>query len=132
MSVSVALPPIAIDAGLIVFASVGGALTVRSALAGGASPALVDSVPVVLVTVPGVHDVIATTIVQPPAGTLLPAAMVIDAAATVTPVHVPVLPEVVVTPAGILSTKLDDSVTAAALPLPSVSVIDGRAAGGDR
>ena len=85
VSVSDAVPPIAMVAGTMDLASVGGAFTVRFAVAGPALPALVDSVPVVLVTVPGVVDVIVTTIVQPPTGIELPAAIESEVAATVTP-----------------------------------------------
>ena len=79
--------------------------TVSGALAGGALPPYVDNGPVVLVTVPAVDDVIVTTIVQPPGGNGEPAAMVTDVAVSVTPVQVPVLLPVVVTPAGIVSAK---------------------------
>ena len=124
VSVSVAVPPGAMVAGAIVFVSVGptAPVTVSGALAGGAVPPLVVSVPVVLVTVPGVDDVIATTIVQPPDASALPLAIVIVVGVTVTPAHVPVLPPVVVTPAGIVSVSGAVSVTGAPLVLPSTSV----------
>ena len=96
--------------------------TVMGALAGGAGPALVDSEPVVLITVPTVDDVIVTTIVQPPGGMLVPVAMLSELAATVTPAHVPRLPEVVVTPGGMLSVNGEESVIAVALALPSERV----------
>ena len=120
VSVSVAVPPTAIGVGAIVFASVGAtAVTVSGALAGGAVPVLVERPLVVLVTEPGVLDVTVTTIVQPPAGTVLPDAIAIAPAATVTPVQVPVLPLVVVTPAGMLSVSADDSVIATGFALPT-------------
>jgi len=123
VSVSVAVPPAAIVAGWIVFVSVGPEpVTVIGALAGGAVPPLVCSGPVVLVTVPGVDDVIVTTIVQPPGGMVDPAATVIVVAVTATPVQVPVLPDVVVTPAGIVSVNAAVSVSGVAPGLPSVSV----------
>ncbi|HTQ01942.1 MAG TPA: hypothetical protein VMN56_21665, partial [Casimicrobiaceae bacterium] len=123
-SVSVAAPPGAIVEGAMAFVSVGPAPpdTVMGALPGGAVPPLVASDPVVLVTVPGVDEVMATTIVQPPGGIVEPLAMVIDVEVTATPVHVPVLPPVVVMPAGMLSTKAAVSVSAAELVLPSVRV----------
>ena len=71
---------------------------------------------------PGVDDVIVTMIVQPPAGRFEPAAIVINVGVTVTPGQVPVLPDVVVTPAGIGSENSAARVVAAALVLPSVSV----------
>ena len=123
VSVSVALPPAAIEAGAMVLASVGAdAVTVSGALAAGAVPTADCSALVVLVTVPGVFDVTVTTIVQPPAGRMLPEGLVIDVAVTVIPVHVPVLPPVVVTPAGMLSTNANANVVAPALGLPSASV----------
>ncbi len=75
-----------------------------------------------LTTVPGVDDVIVTTIVQPPGGIVAPAAIVTCVGVTVTPVHVPVLPDVVVTPAGMMSVNAADKVSGVALPLPSVIV----------
>jgi hypothetical protein len=121
--VSVAVPPDGIDAGAMVFASVGGvAVTVSGAEAGGAVPASVTSAPVVLVTVPGVLDVIATTIVHPPDGTCAPVAIVTSVDVFVTPAHVPVLAPVMVTPAGIASVNGDCSVSGVALALPIVMV----------
>ena len=122
VSVSVAVPPAAMVAGAMAFASVGSASTVSGALAGGAEPPVVVSGPVVLVTVPTVDEVIATTIVQPPTGTVEPLAIVTVVGVTVTPVHVPVLPPVVVTPAGIVSTNGAVRVNGDALVLASVSV----------
>ena len=58
------------------------------ALAGGAVPPAVDNVPVVFVTVPGVVDVIETTIVHPPGGSDVPLAIVMDVGVTVTPVRI--------------------------------------------
>ena len=56
VSVSVAVPPVAIDDGTMDLPSVGAtAVTVSGADAAGAVPASVVSVPVVLVTVPGVR-----------------------------------------------------------------------------
>ena len=122
-SVSVAVPPDTMVAGRIVLPRVAiAALTVRGALAGDAVPALVCRLPVVLVTVPGVVDVMVTTIVQPPAGRTVPDAIVIVVAVTVTAVHVPVLPDVVVTPDGIVSVKSADSASGSAFGLPSVIV----------
>ena len=122
-NVSVDAPPTAMLAGRIVLPRVGPtAVTVRGALAGPALPELVESVPVVFVTVPGVLDVIGTEIVQPPTGITLPEATVTAPAVTVTAAHV-VLPEpVVVTPSGIVSVNAEDKVIGAALVLPSVSV----------
>ena len=97
-------------------------VTVIGALAGGALPPLVLSVPVVLVTVPAVDDVMATTIVQPTAGIAAPLAIVIVVAVTATPAHVPVLLPIVFTPAGIVSTNGAVSVSAAAFTLVSVIV----------
>ena len=74
---------------------------------------------VTLVTVPGVEDVMVTTIVHPPAGIDAPAGRVTRFAVTATPVHVPLLPEVVVTPAGIASVNAEVRMIAPALPLPS-------------
>src|SRR5690606_19351827 len=69
VSVSVVAPPDTMVAGRIVLPSVAAAaFTVSGAAAGVVVPAPVVSVPVVLVTVPGVAEVIVTTIVQPPAG----------------------------------------------------------------
>jgi hypothetical protein len=119
VSVSVAVPPAAIVAGAMAFASAGGDDTVIGALAGGADPPLVLSVPVVLVTVPMVDDVIVATIVQPPAGMAVAAAIVIAVGATVTPGQVPVLPLVVVTPAGMASTNGAVSVSGDPLVLAS-------------
>ena len=96
--------------------------TVIGALAGGAVPPAVDKVPVVLVTVPGVADVIETTMVHPPGASDVPLAIVIDVGVTVTPVHVPALPLVVVTPGGIVSTNGAINANACALLLPSTSV----------
>ena len=76
----------------------------------------------VLVTVPIVDDVIVTTIVQPPGGSVDPLAMVIVVGVTVTPPHVPVFALVVVTPAGIVSTNGAVSVSGPALVLASVIV----------
>ncbi len=99
------------------------ACTVSCALAAGDVPACVTSVDVVLVSTPGaVADTLAT-IVQPPAGTRLPAGNVTSDAATVTPTQVPELPPVAVMPAGSASVKGCASVSAAALGLPSVIVI---------
>ncbi len=95
---------------------------VIGALADGALPPLVCSGPVVLVTVPGVDDVIVTTIVQPPGGIAAPPAIVIVPEVTVTPAQVPVLPPMVVTPAGIASVNADVSVSGVTPALPSVSV----------
>ena len=68
------MPPAAIVAGRIVLVSAPDtAVTVSGALAAGVVPASVCSVLVVLVTVPGVVDVMVTTIVQPPGGIVLPA-----------------------------------------------------------
>ena len=92
------------------------------ALAGGAVPPAVDNVPVVFVTVPGVADVIETTIVHPPGGSDVPLAIVMDVGVTVTPVHVPAFPLVVVTPGGIVSTKGAIKANDCALLLPSTSV----------
>jgi hypothetical protein len=123
VSVSVDAPPETMVAGRIVLPRVAAAaVTVSGAEAGVVAPALVVSVPVVLVTVPGVVDVIATTIVQPPAGIDEPDAIVTSAGATVTPAQVPVLPEVVVTPAGIGSVKSAVSASGVAFGLPSVRV----------
>ena len=123
VSVSVAEPPAAMLAGAMVLASVNGAaVTVSGALAGGAIPPAVTSVLVVLVTTPGVLDVIVTTIVQPPAGTDAPEGSVIKLGATATPAHVPVFPDVVVTPAGIGSVNGAVSNCATELMLDSVSV----------
>ncbi len=92
VSVSVAVPPAAMEAGVMDLLSVGAeAVTVSGALAAGAEPTLVCSVPVVLVTAPGMDDVIVTMIVHAPAGMLTPDAMAICVAVTVTPVHVPVV-----------------------------------------
>ncbi len=124
--VKVALPPMGITAGAMVFATEAipppPPVTVIGALAGGAFPPLVLSVPVVLVTVPAVDDVMATTIVQPTAGIVAPLAIVIVVAVTATPVHVPVLSPIVVTPAGIVSTNGAVSVSGAAFVLASVIV----------
>ena len=106
VSVSVDVPPAAIAAGTIVFVSVDApAFTVSVALAGGVVPPAVTSVLVVLVTVPGVVDVMLTTIVQPPGGMIEPSAIVINAGVTATPPQLPVLPLFVVTPAGMGSVK---------------------------
>ena len=101
-------PPATIIAGEIVLVSVSAAaFTVSGALAGGADPPAVTSGLVVLVTRPGVLDVIVTMIVQLPAGMLEPLGRVISVGATTTPVQVPVLPDVVATPAGIGSVNGD-------------------------
>jgi len=121
--VSVAVPPATIVAGRIVLPIVElVAVTVSGALAGSAVPALVCRLPVVLVTVPGVAEVIVTTIVQPPAGSTDPDAIVIVVGVTVTPVHVPVLPDVVVTPDGIVSVNAAVSASGSVFGLPSVIV----------
>jgi hypothetical protein len=120
--VSVAMPPAAMVGGAMDLASVGGDSTVTGALAGGADPPVVTSVPVVLVTVPIVEEVMVTTIVQPPAGTADPVVIVTAAEVTVTPAHVPVLPPVVVTPACMLSTKCAVSVWGEAVVFASVMV----------
>ncbi len=118
---SVLVPPAVIGLGAIDLSSVAiAAVTVSGALAIGAVPALVCNALVWFVTVPGVVDVIATTIVQPPAGIVEPEAIVIVVGVTVTPVHVPVLPEVVVTPAGIGSLNAAVSASGVAFGLPSV------------
>ena len=88
----------AIVPGAIVLPSVGAdAVTVRLACAGPVLPALVDSVPVVLVTVPGVLDVTGTTIVQLPGAMTVPDATVIEVALVATPAQLPVLAPVMVT-----------------------------------
>ena len=123
VSVSVDVPPATMVAGRIVLPrDSDAALTVSGALAVGAVPPAVTRVLVVLVTVPGVDDVIVTTIVQPPEGIDDPDGSVINVAATVTPVHVPVLPDVVVTPAGIGSVNAAVSNALLALELPMVIV----------
>ena len=77
---------------------------------------------VTLVSDPGVDDVSVTTIVQPPGGMALPAAIVISVGVTVTPAHVPVLPLVVVMPAGIGSVNGAVRTSGAALGLVIVIV----------
>ncbi len=105
--VSVDGSPETIVAGRIDLSSVAAAsVTVNGALAAGVRPAPVVSVLVVLVTAPGVAEVIVTMIVQPPGGTSVPVAIETIVGVMVTPVHVPVLPDVVVTPAGIRSVKI--------------------------
>src|SRR6185295_13461057 len=75
--VNVAVPPATIVAGVMLLASVtASSVTVSGALAGGVVPASVCKLLVVLVTVPGVDDLIETTIVQPPGGMVDPDAMV--------------------------------------------------------
>ena len=84
--VSVAVPPATIVAGTIDLVSVAEiAVTVSGALADGAVPASVVSPLVVLVTVPGVLDVMGTRMVQPPGGIVDPDAIVISVGVVVTP-----------------------------------------------
>ena len=97
-------------------------VTVRGADAGGAVPSPVTSALVTFCTVPGVDDVIVTTIVQPPTGSDAPAGSATCVVVTVTPAQVPALPDVVVTPAGIVSTNVVARIAGVALPLPSASV----------
>ena len=99
-----------------------GAATANTALAAGAVVLPACKALVMLVTAPIDDEVMVTTIVQPPGGIVDHAANVISAGATVTPVQVPVLPLVVVTPAGMGSVKAAASVSSVALVLPSVSV----------
>jgi hypothetical protein len=107
-----------------------GAIDLPSVLTASRFPALVPRPLVVLVTVPGVLDVIGTEIEQPPAGMTLPEAMVMPVAVVVTPGHVTVPAPVMVTPAGMLSENAEVSVIGAALLLPSVSVnVDAPPAG---
>jgi len=123
VSVSVAVPPMPIVPGTMLLASVAlAAVTVSGAEAGGDVPALVVSVPVVLVTVPGVLDVTVATIVQPPTGIVEPLAIVISVGVLVTPVQVPLALPVIVTPAGIASVNGAVSVIGTALVLASVMV----------
>ena len=124
VSVSVAVPPEAIVAGAITFASVcAAAFTVKGALAAGAVPAAVTTVLVVFVTVPGVDDVIVAVIVQPVVpGMLPPDAIVMVVVVLVTPAHVPLVAPVIVTPAGIVSVNGAVSVSGVVFGLPSVNV----------
>ena len=117
VSVSVALPPEVIVPGAIDLASVGAAaFTVTGALAAGAVPAVVARALVVLVTVPGVDEVIVAVIVQPVAAAmLLPDAIVIVVVVLDTPAHVPPVAPTMVTPAGIVSVNGAVSVSGVAI-----------------
>ena len=106
-------------------------VTVSGADAAGAVPVLVDSALVVLVTVPGVLDVMPTTIVQPPVGIADPDDIVIVVDVTETPPQVPVLAVVVVTPAGMVSTSAAVSEIGDALLLPTKQRERRRAADAD-
>ena len=128
VTVSVDVPPGMIVVGANDLASVGRSSTVSVALAGGATPAEVDSVPVVFSAAPAVLLVTFTLTTQPPAGIDVPLAMVKLPAPlpAVTPEQVvPVVSAglVLVRPAGYVSANTPDSVMAKALLLPMVTVI---------